>query len=151
MGPVCYGGIPGVLLIGLFSYFRTKVLCNYEKRQKELKDERIKISEEVFGAIKYTKLYLLEKKMKEKICQIQEEETKGRRRIMYLEWAQEILTRLVQPVNAMLVLMLYGWAKGDSLDVSVMFTFFSCSNKFPFQCSILIQKPNQCFNEGDWI
>lgn len=134
IGPACYGGIPGVFIIGgVFSYFRAKVLVGLEKKQKDLKDERMKVSEEALSAIKYTKLYLLEGLVQERICQIRKKETENRKMILHLEWFQEILTRLIQPVNAALVLMLfYAWNSPDSLDASVLFTFFTCSTHLLF-------------------
>lgn len=130
MGVSAFSGFGLLLVIGLIGIWQGKVEYEQEDKLLKSKDERVKLSEQIFSNIKFVKLYVLENFVTKKICEKRDKDLK-RLSMLYWVWnSQTFFGWMVSPLNTASVLLVYFWVEKTALKPANLFTFFSVSGLF---------------------
>jgi ABC-type multidrug transport system fused ATPase/permease subunit len=112
-------GIAGMVLCVPFLIYLTKKLANVEELMSEIKDERVKLMNEILQGIRVVKFFAWEDKIKEQILEVRNKEFKELKKSAMLKSGESFLTQVVTIIGAGLTFSSYALLGGKLTAPSV--------------------------------
>ncbi|PAV58193.1 hypothetical protein WR25_11795 isoform B [Diploscapter pachys] len=125
LGAAVFAGLAVLVIMLIVNYFISTFVKNIQDEQMKLKDQRIKIMQEILNGIKVVKLYAWEKKMMNMVDDIRKKELITLRKLAYLNAATTLSWAIAPFLVAVLTFGIYVLIDPENNVLTPQVTFVS--------------------------